>query len=335
MKISNFDYYLPEELIAHRPLRKRDNSKLLVLHKNGLIEHKKFTDIIEYFESDDLMVINNTKVFPARLTGKNKYLKDLDILLVKEIEPFKWEILTKGNYTGEFIVSDELYAYIYDGKVINFQCTGNLMQKIWKYGNMPIPPYVKRRPDELDKSTYQSIFAKVTGSIAAPTASLHFTNEIFQKLIEKNVLIREITLHIGIGTFKPIRTQNIEEHVMEKEYFEIDVSLINDIVRTKQKAKKIICVGTTTARAIEGLISGKCNVLSENGKYKGFTYLFIYPGYKFKALDILLTNFHLPRSTPLLLVSALCGREKILNAYKEAITKRYRFLSYGDAMLIL
>jgi S-adenosylmethionine:tRNA ribosyltransferase-isomerase len=335
MKISDFDFPLPEDLIAYRPLNNRDNSRLFVLHKNGFTEHKSFKDIVEYFEPGDLIIINNTKVFPARLTGTNKHSKTIEILLVKKIEPLKWEILSKGHYTGELYISKELSGYIYNGNIIKFNCTGNFMEIIWKYGNMPLPPYIKRKPDEQDKITYQSIFAKEVGSIAAPTASLHFTQDIIEKIKSKNISIREITLHIGIGTFKPIRTSNVEEHIMDKEYFEIDINLIKEINERKLKGNRIICVGTTTARAVEGLMSKNCEVYLKNNKYKGFTNLFIYPGYSFKVVDSLITNFHLPRSTPLLLVSALCGREKLLSAYKEAISMRYRFLSYGDAMLIL
>jgi S-adenosylmethionine:tRNA ribosyltransferase-isomerase len=209
------------------------------------------------------------------------------------------------------------------------------MDIIWKYGNMPLPPYIRRLPDESDKERYQTIFAKKEGSIAAPTAGLHFTDRLLKEITSKGIILRELTLHVGTGTFRPIRTENVEEHSMGTEYLEIDKELISEIKKIKDSGKRVISVGTTTTRAIEGYMSGKCNVFSRNGKIKGTTDTFIYPGYMFTVVDSLITNFHLPGSTPLMLTSAICGWEKLMNAYKEATARRYRFLSYGDAMLIL
>ncbi len=335
MKVSDFDFYLPEDLIALRPLKKRDSSRLLVLHKDGSIEHKQFTDITSYLDNGDMLLINNTKVFPARLIGYKKNGSFLEILLVKEISQNVWEILSKGKFTGRLTFCDNFYAEIHNGKIAYFSCPGKLKDYIWKYGKMPLPPYIKRAPDELDKETYQSIFAKKEGSIAAPTASLHFSDRIIDEITNKGVIIRQLTLHVGVGTFKPIRTYNVEEHCMENEYFEIEKNIIDEIENIKFSGHRLIAVGTTTTRAIEGYVGERCSVTSINRTVFGMTDLFIYPGYTFKTVDSLITNFHLPRSTPLMLASALCGREKLLNAYKEAIKRKYRFLSYGDAMLIL
>jgi S-adenosylmethionine:tRNA ribosyltransferase-isomerase len=335
MKVSDFDFFLHESLIAERPLRKRDTSRLLVLHRDGSVEHRQFTDITLYLDNGDMLLINNTKVFPARLTGYKDNGGTLEILIVKEREQDVWEILSKGNFTGKLTFSDHFSAEIHDGRTAHFSYSGKLLENIRKYGKMPLPPYIKRMPDESDRETYQSIFAKNEGSIAAPTASLHFSDRTIDEIINKGVIIRQLTLHVGVGTFKPIRTYNVEEHCMESEYFEIEKGLIDEIENTKFSGHKIISVGTTTTRAIEGYINGRCSVTSLNGKLVGMTDLFIYPGYIFKTIDSLITNFHLPRSTPLMLASALCGREKLMNAYREAIERRYRFLSYGDAMLIL
>jgi S-adenosylmethionine:tRNA ribosyltransferase-isomerase len=282
-----------------------------------------------------MLIINNTKVFPARLAGFKKNGGRIEFLLVKKLEDTVWEVLSKGKYTGFLKISDNLQAELYEGKTAQFRCSGDIMDIIWRYGNMPLPPYIKRLPDESDKKTYQTVFAKKEGSIAAPTAGLHFTDILLHKISSKGVKIRELTLHVGIGTFRPVRTERVEEHSMDTEYFEIDKRLISEIQETKASGKRIVSVGTTTTRALEGYKSGKCYVISQNGKLKGKTSIFIHPGYTFKLIDSLITNFHLPRSTPLLLTSAFSGRENLLNAYKEAIARGYRFLSYGDAMLIV
>ncbi len=339
MRVTDFDFYLPEELIARRPLRKRDNSRLLVLHRNGLIEHRKFCELPEYLNPGDMLLINNTKVFPARLKGYKKTGETLDILLVREKGDNVWEILSKGRFTGTIRISEELEAEIYDGSIAKFMCSGNLMDNLWKYGSMPLPPYIKRFPDETDKETYQTVYAKKEGSIAAPTAGLHFTEELLTELSSRGVILKELTLHVGVGTFKPIRTKYVEQHIMEAEFFEIEKSLISEIEKVKRSGKRVFSVGTTTTRAIEGYMSGMYTATNNNKQdseiLRGFTDIFIYPGYKFKAINSLITNFHLPKSTPLMLVTALCGWKDLKKSYEEAIALKYRFFSYGDAMLIL
>ena len=335
MKVSDLNYFLPDELIAVRALKDRGSSRLLVLNTDGSIEHKMFTDLPTYLSSGDMLLINNTKVIPARLTGYKKNGGKVEILLVGRKGQHVWEILSRGRFTGNLTFSDSLQAEIHEGKTAYFKYSGDFMEIIRDLGRMPLPPYIRRLPDDLDKVSYQSIFAKKEGSIAAPTASLHFTDRLLGKIASEGVIIRELTLHVGIGTFKPVKTENVEEHRMETEFFEIDRGLISEIQAIKSGGKRVISVGTTATRAIEGYMSGRCNVISQNGKLKGSTDVFIYPGYTFKVIDSLITNFHLPGSTPLMLTSALCGRENLLRAYREAITIGYRFLSYGDAMLIL
>lgn len=335
MKVADFDFFLPEYLVAKRPLKERSNSRLLVLHKDGIVEHKRFSDLPSYLDKGDLLLTNNTRVFPARLTGLKKSGGRLEILLVRKKEGNAWEVLSKGRFTGTLKISEGLQLELHNGDTAYFEYSGDFMDIIWKYGNMPLPPYIKRSPDESDKETYQTIYAKKEGSIAAPTAGLHFTNRLLNKITSKGILLRELTLHVGTGTFSPIRTKNVEEHSMGIEYFEIDNELISEIKEVKASGKRVISVGTTTTRAIEGYMSSNYNVFSQNGRLKGTTDIFIYPGYRFGIVDSLVTNFHLPRSTPLMLASAMCGWENLIKAYKEAIAEGYRFLSYGDAMLIL
>jgi S-adenosylmethionine:tRNA ribosyltransferase-isomerase len=322
MKVTDFDFFLPKDLIAKRPLNDQTGSRLLVLHRDGTIEHKKFYDLPLYLTKGDMLIINNTKVFPARLTGLKKNGGKIDILLIRKKDGDSvWEVLSKGRFTGILKISEELQLELYDGKTAQFKYSGDFMEIVWKYGKMPLPPYIRRLPDELDKKTYQTIFAKKEGSI--------------KKIISKGIIVRELTLHVGTGTFRTIRTEDVEKHSMDAECFEIEKELISEVRKTKASGKRIISVGTTTTRALEGYMSGQCNVISQNGMLRGHTDAFIYPGYNFGVIDSLITNFHLPRSTPLMLVSALCGLEKLMNVYKEAITRKYRFLSYGDAMLIL
>ncbi|MDH5767608.1 MAG: tRNA preQ1(34) S-adenosylmethionine ribosyltransferase-isomerase QueA [Nitrospirota bacterium] len=335
MKVADFDFFLPKGLIAKRPLNERAHSRLLVLHRNGKVEHKMFSDLLSYLDPGDMLLMNNTKVFPARLTGYKQTGGKLDILLVREKEDNMWEVLSRGRYTGSLKISEELQADLYDGKTARFTYSGNLRDIIWKYGNMPLPPYIKRTPDESDKERYQTIYAKEEGSIAAPTAGLHFTERLLREISLKGIVMRELTLQVGIGTFRPVRSKKVTEHSMDPEYFEIDNSIISEINKIKESGKKIFSVGTTSTRAIEGYFSGNCDVTSENGKLNGTTDIFIYPDYRFKVVDSLITNFHLPRSTPLLLTSAFCGWENLMKAYAEAISRRYRFFSYGDAMLIV
>lgn len=335
MKVADYYFDLPADLIAKKPLKERSSSRLLVLHKNGLVEHKKFYDLPSYLGKGDMLLINNTKVFPARLTGIKQNGSKIEILLVRKKGDNVWDVLSRGRFTGKLKISDYLQLELRDGKSAYFQYTGDFMDIIWKHGDMPLPPYIKRLPDEYDKTSYQTIFAKREGSIAAPTAGLHFTDQLLKEITSKGILLRELTLHVGTGTFRTIKTELVEKHNMDKEYFEIDRELISEIKKIKASGKKIISVGTTTTRAIEGYMSNNCTLISQNGRLTGTTDIFIYPGYTFKTINSLITNFHLPRSTPLMLASALCGWEKLMKAYKQAVSKGYRFLSYGDAMLIL
>jgi S-adenosylmethionine:tRNA ribosyltransferase-isomerase len=345
MKVADFDFFLPKGLIAKRPLKERDSSRLLVLHRDGMVEHKRFPDLPAYLDTGDMLLINNTKVFPARLSGYKKTGGRLEIILVREIEDNVWEVLSRGRFTGTLRISEKLQAELHDGKTAEFTCSGNFMDIIWKYGSMPIPPYIRRLPDESDRESYQTIYAKAEGSIAAPTAGLHFTERLLKEIISKGVVVRELTLHVGTGTFKPIRTEDVEEHSMDHEYFEIEKLLVSEIEKTKASGKKVISVGTTTTRAIEGLVTGMYKNTEverrrdgdrvKNCTINGYTDIFIYPGYRFRVVDALITNFHLPGSTPLMLASALCGWEKLKRSYEEAIAAKYRFFSYGDAMLIL
>lgn len=358
MKTVDFDYFLPEPLIANKPLKERTNSRLLVLHRDGTLEHRKFIDLPSYLEQGDMLMINNTKVFPARLTGTKKNGKTLDILLVRENADGTWDVLSQGKFTGRLKISDELEVELQQGASARFQSSQDIMDLIWKYGDMPLPPYIRRTPDESDRLSYQTVYALNEGSIAAPTAGLHFTDALLSAITAKGVKIRELTLHVGIGTFRLIRTLMVEDHSMDREHFEIEKALIAEIQETRALGKRIVAVGTTTTRSLEGYFSGTYSNGSEPfsppvlhtalpvkkggaGKMKasecvrGTTDIFIYPGYTFTAIDSLITNFHLPRSTPLMLVCALAGREKILTAYNAAIASGYRFLSYGDAMLIV
>jgi S-adenosylmethionine:tRNA ribosyltransferase-isomerase len=380
MKVADFGFFLPKDLIAKRPLKERDRSRLIVLLRDGMIEHKSFCDLPSYLEKGDMLLINNTKVFPARLTGFKQNGERIEILLVRKKGGNVWEVLSKGRFTGTLRISEELQLELYNGDTARFKYSGDFTDIIWRHGNMPLPPYIRRLPDESDKENYQTVFAKEEGSIAAPTAGIHFTDRLLKEIASKGVIIKELTLHIGPGTFKPIRTENVNDHSMEAEYFEMDKGLISEIREIKASGRRIISVGTTTTRAIEGYLSGQwsndqslvnshqsllpvtndqctsdqCPMTNDKTKIRtlnshlnlslatchsslirGYTDIFIYPGYKFKVIDSLVTNFHLPRSTPLMLASAMCGWENLMKAYREAIAREYRFLSYGDAMLIL
>lgn len=335
MKTAEYDYFLPKDLIAAKPLEKRDSSRLLLLHRDGRIEHKRFYEIPSFLNPGDMLLINNSKVFPARLVGYKPTGGRLEILLVKEISPGLWNILTKEKYTGSLRISENLTVYITEGRTVHFENYSDFTSMIWKEGKMPIPPYIKRQPDENDKERYQTVYAEVQGSIAAPTAGLHFTKGLLDNLISKSIHVRTITLHVGIGTFRPVKTDNLENHRMEEEFFEINSDLISEIEQVKKLGNRIIAVGTTTTRALEGYLSGRCKTSSVNSVIKGSTDIFIHEGYKFRAVDSLITNFHLPCSTPLMLTAVFAGRKKLLSAYKSAIAMGYRFFSYGDAMLVL
>ena len=348
MKISDFDFYLPKNLIALKPLEKRDQSRLLILHENGEIEHKSFSSIVEYLKEGDILLLNNTKVFPARILATKSTGEEIDILFVKNLERDNtWEVIFKGKFNGIITIGKNIKAEVWTEKGLNNKInrflkfldleSKNMDDFFWKYGKMPLPPYIERTPNEEDKIRYQTVYAEKQGSIAAPTAGLHFTEDLLKKIEDKGVLIRKLTLHVGIGTFKPIYSESVREHKMDPEYFEIKRSLIDDIYGAKRSFRRIIAVGTTTTRAIEGYFSGKYSVINSelSDTIKGMTDIFIYPEYKFKVINSLVTNFHLPRSTPLMLLSAFCGFENMIKAYNEAVKRGYRFFSYGDAMLVL
>jgi S-adenosylmethionine:tRNA ribosyltransferase-isomerase len=334
MKAADFDFHLPEGLIAKKPSDKRGLSRLLVLHRNGEIEHRTFSNLPAYLNEGDLLLLNNTKVFPARLTGIKPTGGRFEFLLVKEIGIDKWEILSRGKYRGEISIAEGFSANI-ENQTALFSYPGDLMANLWRYGDMPLPPYIKRKPETADREWYQTVYAEKEGSIAAPTAGLHFTGELIGTIKDKGVNVRSLTLHVGIGTFKLIKTENLNEHSMDSEYFEIREEIIEEIKKTKASGKRVFSVGTTTTRAIEGYMSGKYSPIHPPQPICGHTNIFIYPGYKFKVVDSLITNFHLPRSTPLMLASAFCGAEKLRGAYSAAVSQKYRFFSYGDAMLIL
>ena len=333
MKTSDFDFYLPEELIAQHPLEKRDYSKLMVLDK----EH--FYNVIEYLNPGDTLVLNNTRVMPARLIGeKAESGGKIEFLLLKRIEGDKWECLAKPGKRAkigtEFVFGKgKLKCKVVDiveegNRIIEFSYDGIFEQVLDELGEMPLPPYITERLD--DKERYQTVYSKEQGSAAAPTAGLHFTKELLEEVKKKGVNIAYVTLHVGLGTFRPVKVDDVNEHVMHSEFYHLeeeDAKIIND---TKKRGNKIISVGTTSTRTLE-------TIGDENGFVKaqsGWTNIFIYPGYEFKVVDKLITNFHLPESTLIMLVSALSGKEKVMNAYNEAVKERYRFFSFGDSMII-
>lgn len=339
MKVTEFDYDLPEELIAQVPIKKRDESRLMVLdRKNKTIEHKKFKDIIEYLEPGDVLVRNNTKVIPARLYGNKETGAKVEFLLLNNIEGDIWECIVRpGNKLhigakvifGDGLLKAEILDTMEGGtRKVKFFYDGIFNEILDKIGLMPLPPYIHESLKDNDR--YQTVYAKYEGSAAAPTAGLHFTDELLKKLEEKGVIIANVTLHVGIGTFRPVKEENVEEHKMHTEHFYIKKEDAEKINNAKTKGKRVIAVGTTSCRVLE-------TIADENGMVKeteGDTGIYIYPGYKFKCLDGLITNFHLPQSTLLMLVSALAGKEYIMEAYKEAVKEKYRFFSFGDAMFI-
>lgn len=340
MQLEDFDYDLPQELIAQVPLEKRDTSRLMVLDKNtGEVEHKHFTDILDYMEEGDTLVLNDTKVLPARLIGvKEDTGAVIEVLLLKDIEGATWECLTKpakrvhvgtvisfgdGKLKAKCVFEGEdgirKYDLIYDGI---------LLEILDELGTMPLPPYIHEKLE--DQTRYNTVYAKNIGSSAAPTAGLHFTKELLEKVKIKKVNIAYVTLHVGLGTFRPVMEDNILEHKMHTEYYEMSKETADILTKTKENHKKIIAVGTTSVRTLE-------TIMTKYGEFKeccGNTDIFIYPGYQFKAINYLITNFHLPKSTLIMLISALAGREKVLNAYKIAVEEKYRFFSFGDSMLI-
>ncbi|ACD65881.1 S-adenosylmethionine/tRNA-ribosyltransferase-isomerase [Sulfurihydrogenibium sp. YO3AOP1] len=336
MKLSDFDYHLPKELIAKYPAQPRDSCRLMVLNrKDKTIEHRIFRDVIDYLKPGDTLVLNNTKVIPARLIGKKeKTNANIEVFLLRPIEDNIWETLIKNvrrlKKNQKIIISDDFYVEFLskdDEKAIVKIHSKDIKSDLEKYGHVPLPPYIEREDEEKDKDYYQTVFADKEGSVASPTAGLHFTKELLEKIKEKGVNIAYITLHVGLGTFKPVKTEDITKHKMHEEYFTIPKETLEMIKKTKENKKSLVAVGTTVVRALE--------TYGKFGKTEGFTDIFIYPPYEFKIVDKLITNFHLPKSTLLMLVSAFADRDFILRAYNGAVKEKYRFFSYGDAMLIV
>ena len=340
MKTDDFDFYLPEELIAQHPLKQRDSSKLMILDKKtGSITHKHFYDIIDYLNKGDILVLNNTKVLPARLFGtKENTNAHVEILLLKNQNNDIWECLVKPAKRikigttisfGEGLLKAKCTKIGEEGiRELKFTYDGIFYEILDKLGTMPLPPYIKEKLK--DKDRYQTVYAKELGSAAAPTAGLHFTEELLTKIKEKGIEICFVTLHVGLGTFRPVNVDDVTKHTMHSEYYSMSESVAKKLNKAKKEGKKIIAVGTTSTRTLE-------TIMTKYNKFKecsGWTNIFIYPGYKFKAVDQLITNFHLPKSTLIMLVSALSSKKIILNAYNVAVKNNYRFFSFGDAMFI-
>jgi S-adenosylmethionine:tRNA ribosyltransferase-isomerase len=335
MKTSEYSFNLPEEAIADKPSDRRDGSRLLVLHRDGGLEHRKFHDLPLFLNSGDLLLLNNSKVFPARLTGQKPDGEKIEILFVSQVSENLWKIMMKGKYSGRITLKSGLSVSVSGGKTALFPAGSDVRRILWEEGAMPLPPYIRRPADESDRERYQTVYAEIEGSIAAPTAGLHFTRDLLNDISSKGVLIRFLTLHVGIGTFRPVKVPDIREHKMDEEWFEMEASLLSEVMQVKEAGRRVIAVGTTATRTIEGISSNTADVHSCNGRIRGSTDIFIYEGYSFRAVDSLITNFHLPASTPLMLAAALAGKEKLLNSYRVALSEGYRFFSYGDAMLVL
>ncbi len=339
MKVKDFDYYLPEELIAQTPIEKRDESRLMVLDKKAkTIEHRHFKNILEYLEPGDVLVRNNTKVIPARLYGQKETGAKVEFLLLNNIEKDIWECIvrpgnklhigTKVIFGNGLLVAEILDTMPGGTRKVEFHYDGIFNEILDKIGLMPLPPYIHESLKE--KERYQTVYAKYEGSAAAPTAGLHFTPELLEEIQKKGVEIANVTLHVGIGTFRPVKEKTVEEHEMHSEHFYIKQEDAEKINKAKKEGHRVIAVGTTSCRVLE-------SIADENGyveETEGDTQIFIYPGYKFKCLDALITNFHLPQSTLLMLVSALAGKDYIMESYNEAVKEKYRFFSFGDAMFI-
>ena len=340
MKTSDFDYYLPEELIAQTPVYPRDSSRLLVYNREkDSIEHKHFYDIIDYLKEGDVLVRNNTKVLPARMFAYTNNGGKVEILLLKRFNLNEWEVLVKpgkkAKIGAKLQVSSELSLEVLEtieqagSRKVRFSYDGVFEDVISRVGEMPLPPYITEKLK--DQNRYQTVYAKVDGSAAAPTAGLHFTDELIEKIKAKGVEIVDVLLHVGLGTFRPVKTDDILSHHMHSEYYEIDEKSAERINLAKKEGRRVIAVGTTSVRTLE-------SASDENGfvrAVKDNTEIFIYPPYKFKCVDALITNFHLPKSTLIMLVSSLATREKILNVYNTAVNEKYRFFSFGDSMLVL
>lgn len=340
MKLEDFDYNLPEELIAQVPIAKRDESRLMVVDREKrTIEDKVFKDIIDYLEPGDCLVRNNTKVIPARLYGKKETGANVEFVLLKQLEGDVWESIVRPGSKlkpgtkvifGDGLLEAEILDILEDGtRKVKFTYEGIFNEILDKIGLMPLPPYIHESLKENDR--YQTVYAKYEGSAAAPTAGLHFTPELLKKIEEKGIKIANVTLHVGIGTFRPVKEENIEEHKMHTEHFYIKQEDVEKINETKKNGKKVIAVGTTSCRVLETIADENTGLVKQTESDTG---IYIYPGYKFKCIDGLITNFHLPKSTLLMLVSALADREFILKAYNKAVEEKYRFFSFGDAMFI-
>lgn len=341
MNVEEFDYHLPESLIAQTPLKNRDQSRLLVLgRKTGNIAHKYFTDIMDYFEPGDTLVLNDTRVMPARLFGlKEGTGAKVEMLMLTRIEDNDWEVLLKpakrikvGNtlsFGNGKIIAECIKELEQGGRIMRLHYEGILEERLDELGEMPLPPYIKERLDDPDR--YQTVYAKENGSAAAPTAGLHFTDELLQKIRDKGVNIAFITLHVGLGTFRPVSVEDINDHEMHSEYYQMTKETADILNKTKENGHRIISVGTTSTRTLETIRRDHEQFVATSG----WTDIFIYPGFEYKAIDGLITNFHLPKSTLVMLVSAFSSREYILDAYKEAVKLKYRFFSFGDAMLII
>ena len=340
MNVKDYDYDLPEELIAQDPLEDRSSSRLMVLDRQtGDVEHRHFTDILEYLHPGDCLVINNTKVIPARLFGvKEDTQAKIEVLLLKRKENDIWETLVKPGKKakpgtklvfGDGLLTAEVVDVVEEGnRLIQFHYDGIFEEILDQLGQMPLPPYITHQLK--DKNRYQTVYAKYDGSAAAPTAGLHFSKELLQKVKDMGVDIAEVTLHVGLGTFRPVKVENVLDHHMHSEFYMVSQEAADKINRAKESGHRVIAVGTTSTRTLEA-------AADENGRLhetSGWTEIFIYPGYQFKVIDALITNFHLPQSTLVMLVSALAGREHVLHAYEIAVKERYRFFSFGDAMLI-
>ena len=341
MEVKDFYYDLPQELIAQDPLKDRSSSRLLVMQKDsGQLQHRHFCDILEYLKPQDCLVINNTKVIPARLFGEREGTQaKIEILLLKRKEKDLWETLVKPGKKarpgtrilfGQGLLTGEVEDVVEDGnRLIRFSYEGIFEEILDQLGQMPLPPYITHQLE--DKNRYQTVYAKYDGSAAAPTAGLHFTPELLDRIRDMGVSIAEVTLHVGLGTFRPVKEKEVCKHHMHSEFFRIDAKAADLINRTKAEGGRIISVGTTSTRTLESAADERGFLTAKSG----WTEIFIYPGYRFRVIDGLITNFHLPESTLLMLVSALAGRERVLSAYEEAIRRKYRFFSFGDAMLII
>ena len=335
MKTEDFDYPLSEELIAYHSLKNRDECRLMVLNrKDKTIQHKSFYQLPDFLEPGDFIVLNDTKVIPARLIAKSTNGRRYEVLLVERIDSKNWKCLVKNPRDGIVLsfdngVSGRLRKIENEEWLMEFDLMAE--QIIDRYGKMPLPPYIRRESEEEDKVYYQTVFARIDGAIAAPTAGLHFTEELLKAIRRKGVEVNFITLHVGVGTFKPVKVERVENHIMDAEYYKIDESTAMSINRAKVEGRRVIAVGTTVVRALESSCDGSNGIKP----ISGHTDLFIFPGFNFRVVDALITNFHLPHSTLLMLVSAFAGKDFILDSYRIAMEERYRFLSYGDGMLIL